>query len=74
MADLEKLDQKTHRQLIYETHAANQFTSRLQLKLLMAEKIGMMFAKDLALDLTVLNAGLHFFAVFNVVVHIISSC
>jgi len=70
MADLKKLDQKTHRQLIYETHAANQFTSRL----LMAEKIDMMFAKDLALDLTVLNVGLNFFAVFNVVVHIISSC
>lgn len=43
-----KLDDEAHN-LIVETLKANQFTSRLQLKLLTSEQIEMMFAKELSL-------------------------
>lgn len=56
MADLEnwmslfrdKLDQKTY-DFIFQTLVTNQFTSRLQLKLLTSEQLDYMFSKDLAL-------------------------
>ena len=43
-----KLDEKTYN-LIFQTLTANQFTSRLQLKLLIPEQVDMMFAKELSL-------------------------
>ena len=56
MADLEnwmsqfrdKLDQKTY-DFIFQTLVTNQFTSRLQLKLLTSEQLDYMFLKDLVL-------------------------
>ena len=44
----DKLDEKTYN-LIFQTLTANQFTSRLQLKLLTPEQVDMMFAKELSL-------------------------
>ena len=43
-----KLNEETYN-LIIETLKANQFTSRLQLKLLTSDQIDMMFAKELSL-------------------------
>ena len=56
MADLEnwmsqfrdKLDQKAY-DFIFQTLVTNQFTSRLQIKLLTSEQLDYMFLKDLAL-------------------------
>ena len=44
----DKLDQKTY-DFIFQTLVINQFTSRLQLKLLTSEQLDHMFSKDLAL-------------------------
>lgn len=46
----DKLDQNTY-QLIFDTLSANQFTSRLTLKLLTSDQVDMMFSKDLSLPL-----------------------
>ena len=46
----DKLDQNTY-QTIFDTLSANQFTSRLQLKLLTSDQVDMMFSKDLSLPL-----------------------
>ena len=45
----DKLDQKTY-EFIFQTLVTNQFTSRLQLKLLTSEQLDYMFSKDLALE------------------------
>ena len=44
----DKLDQKTN-QLIFEPLPPNQFTSKLQLKLLTSDQVDMMFSKELSL-------------------------
>ena len=44
----DKLDQKTY-DFIFQTLVTNQFTSRLQIKLLTSEQLDYMFSKDLAL-------------------------
>ena len=44
----DKLDQKTY-DFIFQSLVTNQFTSRLQLKLLTSEQLDYMFLKDLAL-------------------------
>ena len=44
----DKQDQKTY-DFIFQTLVTNQFTSRLQLKLLTSEQLDYMFSKDLAL-------------------------
>ena len=46
----DKMDDKSH-QVIFETLAANQFTSRLQLKLLTSDQVDMMFSKEQTLPL-----------------------
>lgn len=45
----DKLDEKTYH-LIVETLTVNQFTSRLQLKLLTSDQIDIMFPKELSLE------------------------
>ena len=44
----DKQDQKTY-DFIFQTPVTNQFTSRLQLKLVTSEQLDYMFSKDLAL-------------------------
>ena len=53
----DKLDEKTYN-LIFQTLTANQFTSRLQLKLLTPEQVDMMFAKELSFELVDISAVL----------------